>query len=156
MKHEVQKLYHVETTLADALKMLSKMAQNPELKQALDMHRVETVGHIGRLQKICGKMGWDPIGVPSPTIKAMAMETLTSLNGAEPGPVTDALIIASAQKSEHLEIASYGTARTLARQMGDEEVADLLGQTLEEEKKADAKLTAIAESGINQQAAATA
>lgn len=156
MKHEIQKLYQVETTLADGLKMLSKMAQSPDLKQALETHRSETVVHAQRIQQICDKMGWNPVGMPSPTIKAMAMETLVSLNGAEPSPLTDALIIASAQKSEHFEIASYGTARTLARQMGDEEAANLLGQTLEEEKKADEKLTQIAESGINQQAVASA
>ncbi|RYG39530.1 DUF892 family protein [bacterium] len=152
MKREIQKLYQVETTLMDALKMLAKMAENPQLKEALEMHRGETETQAQRLQQIAAKMGWSVIGVPSLTIKAMALETLESLNGALPGPVTDALIIASAQKSEHFEIASYGTARTLALQMGDQAAADLLGQSRDEEKRADEKLSQIAEAGINQAA----
>ena len=96
MKHELQRLYQVEFTLADGLKMLAKMAHSPELKGALEQHQRETEVHLERIRQICAKMGWSPVGMPSPTIKAMALETLLSLNGADPGPVTDALIIASA------------------------------------------------------------
>jgi len=153
MKREIQKLFSIETQLVDALKMLSGMAENPELVQALEMHRQETMNHAARLQQIAQKMGWEVIGMASQTLKAMQMETLENLNGAEKSPLTDAMIIAAAQQSEHLEMAAYGTARTLARQMGDEEAASLLQQTLDEEKKADEKLTQIAEAGINQKAA---
>ena len=151
-KKEVQKMHSVEHQLADALKMLAKMAQNPSLKQALEDHRAETVEQAKRLETIAAKMGWPAVGVPCIVTKAMAMETLQDLNGVEPGPVTDVLIIGAAQQSEHLEIASYGTLMTLAKQMGDTETAGLFEQSLNEEKAADAKLTKLAESGVNQAA----
>ena len=153
-KKEVQKMHSVEHQLADALKMLAKMAQNPQLKQALEDHRIETVEQAKRLETISAKMGWPAVGVPCIVTKAMAMETLQDLNGVEPGPVTDALIIGAAQKSEHLEIASYGTLIALARQMGDSEAASLLQKSLDEEKAADAKLTEIAEAAVNPAAVA--
>lgn len=153
MKREIQKLHSIETQLVDALKALSAMAQSQDLKQALEMHRGETETHVQRIEQIASKMGWNVIGIPSKTLKAMQMETLEMLTGAEPSPLTDAMIIAAAQQSEHLEMAAYGTARTLAKHMGDQESASLLQQTLDEEKRADEKLTQIAEAGINQSAA---
>ena len=152
MKKEIQKMHSVEVQLADALKMLAHMAQNPELKQALETHRNETVDQAKRLETISDRMGWPAVGIASQTIKGLQMETLEDLGGAEPGPVTDVIIIDAAQKSEHLEIAAYGTLIAFARRMGDAQAADLLAQSLQEEKDADARLTKIAESGVNAQA----
>jgi ferritin-like metal-binding protein YciE len=152
MKKELQKLYSIETQLLDGLKVLSAMAESPQLKQGLEAHRTQTQAHTRRLETICGKMGWSPVGVASKTMKAMQVETLETLNGAEPSSVTDAMIIAAAQKAEHLEIACYGTAATLALVLGDEQAAGLLHETLEEEKQTDQLLTQIAEAGINQRA----
>ena len=154
MKKEIQKMHSVETQLADALKMLAKMAQDPDLKQALEDHRTETVEQAKRLETISDRMGWPAVGVASQTIRGLQLETLEGLGGVEPGPVTDIVIIDAAQKSEHLEIAAYGTLMTLARQMGDDEAAGLLAQSLKEEKSADEKLSKIAESGANAAAVA--
>jgi len=155
MKYELQKLYSIETQLVDGLKMLSAMAQNPELKAALTDHLEETKVHVSRVRQICGNMGWPYIGQPSKVIKAMQMETLEGLNGTEPSPVVDAVIIAAAQKAEHFEIASYGVVRALARQAGQTAAVELLQQTLDEEKAVDEKLTLIAESSVNRAAVAT-
>ncbi|RYG49561.1 ferritin-like domain-containing protein [bacterium] len=156
MKRELQKIYSVEFTLADGLKMLSAMSQNPELKAALETHQRETEVHLERIRQICAKHGWSPIGMPSPAIRAMALEAMLTLAGPDPSPVVDAHIIAAAQKSEHFEMACYGFARQLAMLVGDEESAALLQQTLDEEKKTDELLTQIAESGINEAAASQA
>lgn len=152
MKNHLQKLYSIEVQLADGLKMLCKMAQNPDLKSGLEKHRTQTEEHARRIERICGKMGWPAIGLTSKTLKAMQMEVAEELNGADPSPVVDAIIIGAGQISEHIEIAAYGAAIALAKQLGDQESAELLRQTLQEEKDADEILTKLAESGINQNA----
>ncbi len=86
-------------------------------------------------------------------MQGLIEEAQDLLSQLEPGQLADAAIIGAAQKMEHYEIAAYGTARTLAQQAGQNQVADLLEQTLTEEKATDEKLTKIATGGINQQAA---
>lgn len=156
MKTEILKLYSIETQLVQSLNMLSELAQNSELKQGLQMHVQQTQTQAQRLEQICSKMGWQPGSETCKAMQAMQQEAQESLSGAQPGPVTDAMIIAAAQKAEHMEIACYGTASTLAKQMGDDEAAGLLQQSLQEEKMTDEKLTQIAESGVNQKAVASA
>ena len=154
MKKEVQKMHSVEVQLADALKMLAKMAQNADLKKAFDDHRMETIQQAKGLETIAAQMGWPAVGVASLSIKALTTETLEGLGGVEPGPVTDVLLIDAGRKSEHLEIAGYGTLIALARRMDDEATAGLLDQSLQEEKAADDRLTKIAESAFDDAAAA--
>jgi len=149
---EAQRLYDTEQQLMQGMGMMSDMAQSPELKQAFQRHQMETQGQIQRLEQLCQQLGCSPTGEQSMVARALVQEAQQTLGGQQPSPVTDAMIIGAAQKGEHLEIACYGTARTLAMQMGNQQAAQLLEQTLQEEKRADEMLTQIAESGVNQQA----
>lgn len=155
LKKEFQRCHSLEWHLFDNLKMLAGLAQNPQLKQALETHREETRVHMERLETIGARLGLPVVGVPNLAIRALAVELLEDWGGAEPGPMTDAIIIEAAQKGEHMEMAWYGFLRSWCQQIGDQEVVSLLEQTLEEEKRTDELLTQIAESGINQQAAAS-
>ena len=154
MKKEFQRLQSLEFQLYDALKMLSHAAQSPELKRALDDHREQTKVQLQRLHTIGDRMGFPVVGLPNLPMKALALEFLQDWGGAEPGPVTDALIIGGAQKGEHLEIAWYGFLRSLCQKAGDEESAALLQTSLDEEKASDELLSKIAESLVNPAAAA--
>ena len=152
LKKEFQRCHSLEWQLFDSLKLLAGSAQNPQLKEALEKHREETRVHMERLETIGAKLGIPVVGVPNLPMKALAVELLEDWGGAEPGPMTDAIIIEAAQKGEHLEIAWYGLLRSWCKEFGNVEVVSLLEQTLEEEKRTDELLTQIAESGVNQAA----
>ncbi|RYG23838.1 ferritin-like domain-containing protein [bacterium] len=154
LKKELQRCHSLEWHLFDNLKMLAGVAQNPELKAALERHREETRVHLERLETIGARLKIPVVGVPNLAIRALAVELLEDWGGAEPGPMTDAIIIEAAQKGEHLEMAWYGFLKSWCQQLGEPEIVALLEQTLEEEKRTDELLTQLAESGINQQAAA--
>lgn len=154
LKKELQRCHSLEWHLFDSLKVLEGSAQNPDLKAALAKHREETAVHMQRLETIGAKLKLPVVGVPNLPARALAVELLEDWGGAEPGPMTDALIIEAAQKGEHLEMAWYGFLSSWCRQLGDAEVVALLEQTLEDEKRTDELLTKIAESGVNQAAAA--
>jgi ferritin-like metal-binding protein YciE len=153
MKKEFQRLHSLEWQLFDNLKLLAGASQNPELKQALETHREETRVHLERLETIGARLGFPVIGLPNLPMKALSVELLEDWGGAEPGPVTDAMIIGAAQKGEHLEMAWYGMLRSWCQQIGDQEAASLLEQSLEDEKRTDELLSRLAESGVNQSAA---
>lgn len=135
----------VQSGLPEMLKAVS----SPELKAAFQQHADQSKGQIARLEQIFQKMGEQPGGKECAAAKGLIEETKELISEGKPGPVLDAGLIASAQKFEHYEIASYGTARTFARQMGDEETARLLEETLAEEEETDLKLSSIAEAVIN-------
>jgi len=149
-------LYNAETQITKALPKVIKTASSPELQQALESHLKETEGHVQRLEQIFERLGEKPTGK-----KCKAMEGLIAENkemmgeDAEPD-VMDAGLIVGCQKIEHYEIAGYGSMVTFAKILGDNESAKLLQQTLVEEDKADKKLTEVAESTINLQAASHA
>jgi ferritin-like metal-binding protein YciE len=153
MKKEFQRLHSLEWQLFDNLKMLAGASQNPELKQLLERHREETGVHLQRLETIGAQLGFPVIGLPNLPMKALGVELLEDWGGAEPGPVTDAMIVGAAQKGEHLEMAWYGMLRNWCQQLGHTEAVSLLEQSLEDEKRADEALSRIAESGVNQSAA---
>jgi ferritin-like metal-binding protein YciE len=143
----VQKLkyvYDAEQRLTKALPQLSKAAAAPELKQAFDSHLKETESHVERAERLFGIFDQKPNADTNPSIKGIisAGDDMTGLR-AEP-PVKDAALIAAAQGAEHYEIAEYGTLRAWARVLGKDEAVRLIESTLEEEKKADQKLTDIA------------
>lgn len=146
-------IYWAEKHLTKALPKMSKNATSEELVSALDEHLEVTEEHIARLEQV-----FEIIGKKAQAKKCEAMEGLTKeaesvMEETEDGSSTrDVGIIISAQKVEHYEIAAYGGLAQLAKTMGLNEVADILGQTLEEEKKADETLTTIAENNINLQA----
>ena len=150
---ELKDLYSAEKQLTKALPKMAKAATNEELKEAFESHLEETEGQIERLEKIL-----DQLGVSYGRVeKCKAMEGLIEEGkkvmeeGLEPA-VLDAALIAAAQRVEHYEMAGYGCARTFAQQLGHQDIADLLQETLDEEGNADKKLTDIAESVVNQEA----
>ncbi|WDF55004.1 YciE/YciF ferroxidase family protein [Mucilaginibacter sp. KACC 22063] len=150
---ELKDIYWAEKHLTKALAKMAKNATSDELRQALETHMTETEGQIARLEQV-----FESIGEKASAKKCEAMEGLIKegeeiMKDTEDGTITrDVGIISAAQKAEHYEIASYGTLKTLASTLGYNEAADLLAQTLEEEKKTDDLLTQIAEGNINQSA----
>lgn len=142
---ELKDIYNAEKQLTKALPKLANAAEHQELKDAFESHLEETETHIERLEQVFKLFGETPKGK---TCKAMEglVEEGSELIEEEAG---DAAYIAGAQKVEHYEIATYGTLKTWAELMGESEAAELLAETLDEEKAADEKLTGIAESTIN-------
>ncbi|GEM_PF-3020202 len=154
LKKEFQRCHSLEWHLFDSLKMLEGAAQNPDLKAALAKHRDETAVHMQRLETIGARLGIPVIGVPNLPARALAVELLEDWGGAEPGPMTDAIIIEAAQKGEHLEMAWYGLLRGWCQELNEPEVVSLLEQSLEDEKRTDRILNTLAAGGINRAAAA--
>ena len=113
------------------------------------MHFEQTKQQTKRLEQIFKKMDENPNGEFCQVTEGLLREAHKTMKEVEPGPVPDVGLIADAQWVEHYKITGYGTAITLAKQVGDTEAADLLGQTLSEEKQTDEKLTQVAESLVN-------
>jgi ferritin-like metal-binding protein YciE len=150
---ELRDLYDAEDQITEALPKLIEKAKNPELKSALEEHLEVTRGQVKRLEQIFNRLGEKPTGESCKGMKGLIKEgdDMSSRDGD--GSVIDAAIISSAQRVEHYEIAGYGTVRTYAELLGEQEFANLLQQTLDEEKEADQKLNEIART-INVQAKA--
>lgn len=149
---ELRDLYGAEQQILKALPKMIKAATNADLKSGFETHRKETEQQVTRLEQ-----AFERLGVTAKKKKCVGIEGITEegeeLIAAEPEPdILDAGLIAAAQKVEHYEIASYGSVRAWAQQLGHHDVADLLGQTLEEEKATDKKLTELAESMVNEDA----
>jgi ferritin-like metal-binding protein YciE len=150
--HKLQDLYSAESQIIETLPRMIKNAYAPELQRALQEHLNITEKQAQRLEQVTKSMGEDVRGK-----KCVGMEGLLK-EGAElikegPDPdVLDAGIIAAAQSVEHYEIAGYGTAIAWAKLLGYGDAANMLVQTLNEEKQADELLTSIAENMINEQA----
>ena len=146
---ELKDIYWAEKALTKAIPKMIKNATSEELISALEEHLEVTKGHVERCEQ-----AFEILGKPARAKKCEAMAGLTKeaeeiMESTAEGVVRDAGIISAAQKVEHYEIASYGTLCSFARTLGENEVADLLEQTLNEEKEADQTLTGIAESSIN-------
>ena len=146
-------IYWAEKALTKALPTMAKNATSEELIDAINNHLTETEEHVTRLEKV-----FDSIGKKATAKKCDAMEGLIEegkgiLEETEIGVVRDAGIIAASQKIEHYEIASYGTLRQFAETLQLTEAAKLLEQTLDEEKRSDEKLTEVAVSAVNVEAA---
>lgn len=153
MEHTIQDLYSAETQALEAMPQLAQRVQNEQLRQAFEVHQRETQQQVQRLEQIAQQLGIDTEGETCLGMQGLIEEAEDLLSQLEDGDLADAAIIGAAQKLEHYEIACYGTARTLAQQAGQQEIADLLEQTLKEEKATDEKLTTIATSKVNQKAA---
>ena len=148
----VQKLNQAYTAEKQALENLPKLAQaatSPGLKQAFEVHLQETRQQFARLEQAGQQIGASMQGAPCEAMQGLAAEAERLIAEHQRGPLLDVVLVASAQAIEHHEIAAYGTMRTLARSSGMGAVADLLGQTRQEEKATDEKLTMLAESEIN-------
>jgi ferritin-like metal-binding protein YciE len=146
---ELADLLNAETQLTKALPKMAKAAQSDELKEAITSHLEETEGHVDRLKQVFESLDEKPKSKTCKAMKGLIEEGSELLQELKGKSSIDAGIIAAAQKVEHYEIASYGTVKAWAEQMGHDEAVRLLEETLEEEKAADDKLTDIAESVAN-------
>jgi ferritin-like metal-binding protein YciE len=152
---ELKDIYWAEKALVKALPKMQKAATSEELKTAIGDHLEETKTHVSRLEEIFEMMGKRAMGKKCEAMEGLIAEAQQGVEDTEEDSmVRDACIIIAAQKVEHYEISAYGSLRTLANVMGHSEAVDLLEQTLEEEKHADSLLTEIAESTVNEEAAA--
>jgi len=153
--NELKDIYWAEKNLVKSLPKMQKAATSEELANAIAEHVEVTKGHVSRLEQV-----FEMLGARAAGKKCLAMEGLIAEgqevvgDTEEDTAVRDAGIIVCSQKIEHYEIAAYGSLRTLANRMGQSEIASLLEQTLEEEKETDQTLTQIAESSVNEEAAA--
>ena len=150
---ELRDVYDGEHQLLKALTKLSEAASSEELRDAFDGHRTETQGHVARLEQIFEQLEEKPRGKHCAGLAGIIEEGKSAMDGHVDESTRDARLIAAGQRAEHYEMAAYGTLAAWADTMGHSDVADLLRQTLDEEKAADAKLTEIAESGVNDAAA---
>ena len=153
---EVRDLYHAEKQLVKALPKLAKNASNDALRTALESHLAETEQQVARLEEVFDLLELKPRAKPCAGMAGIVEEGSDMLEEDAEDAVLDAMIVAAAQRAEHYEIAAYGTAAAWAEGLGLKSVAKLLNATLAEEKAADAKLSKLAESGINAAAEAGA
>jgi ferritin-like metal-binding protein YciE len=145
-------LYSAEKQLVKALPKMAKNAQSPDLQKAFQEHLRQTEGHVERIERIFSDLEGSPRGKKCVGMEGLIEEGNEILQEDAEPDVLDAGLIAAAQKVEHYEIASYGTARAWAERLGYDKAARLLQQTLEEESMANEKLTQIAESHVNMEA----
>lgn len=151
-------MFDAENQIVENLPKVIEAAANPELKEALAQHLDETKNQVQRLKKIFKILNENPTGKPCQAMQGLFAEGQEELNKTDiPATVKDACLIVCCQKIEHYEIASYGSARALARHLHNagadervdfDEIADILQQSLDEESAADEKLTDIAEGGF--------
>lgn len=151
--HQLQDIYYAEKKITSALpKMISK-ATDPQLKQGFETHLAETKKQIERLEKVFQMHGHKPKAVTCPAIDGIIAEADEVSGEVADKQVLDAALIASAQAVEHYEMTRYGTLIAWAKQLGRNDCASVLQETLDEEKATDQKLTAMAEGAINRKAA---
>jgi len=153
LTNELQDLYDAEQQLVKAIPKMIEAANSSELQEALKEHLSVTQKQVTRLEEVFSELGEKAQKKPCKGMAGIISEGQEMIGEDLEEATMDAAIISAAQKVEHYEIASYGTARTLAQTLGNNEVAELLEETLEEEKEADRLLTEIAEASINVEAA---
>jgi ferritin-like metal-binding protein YciE len=149
---KLKDLYSAENQILKALPRMIKNTTTPELQQALEDHLALTETHVQRIEQITSNLGERPKGKKCVGMEGLIEEGKELLKEKADADVLDAGIIAAAQSVEHYEIAGYGTARAWALMLGHADAADLLQQTLDEEKEADRLLTSLAENRINEMA----
>lgn len=147
--HELKDLYSAESQLVKALPKMAKAAHNEDLQKAFEEHLEETKTHVQRLKDIFKDLDFSPAGHHCDGMEGLISEGKDMIDEDAPEEVKDAGLIAAAQRVEHYEMAGYGCARTFARILGLDDIADTLQTTLDEEGEADKKLTTLAESKIN-------
>ena len=153
---ELRDAYDAEKQLIKALPKLAKAAESDDLRTAFETHLEETQGHTQRLERVFTSLGEKARGKHCDGMAGIIEEGKTVMEEDFEGETLDACLIAAAQRAEHYEMAAYGTLVAWARAMGHDEALGLLEEILEEEKAADEKLTTLAESGINAEAASQA
>ena len=154
--NELRDLYDAEKQLVKALPKVAKAASSEQLRQAIGEHLEETKAQVQRLEDAFARLGTPARGKRCEAMRGLVEEASQMMEEIKTPQVLDAALIAGAQKVEHYEIAAYGSARALAEACGHQQVAQLLDETLEEEKAADEKLNQIALSEVNPSALAAA
>jgi ferritin-like metal-binding protein YciE len=151
--HTLQDIYYAEKQILKALPQMEQKASNPQLKSAFKSHLEETKNHVKRLEDVFRMSGQEAKGVECPAIDGIIEEANEVAGEIDDKQVLDAALAAAAQAVEHYEMSRYGTLAAWAKQMGRMDCAGIFESTLKEEKAADQKLTTIAESQLNRQAA---
>jgi ferritin-like metal-binding protein YciE len=150
--NELRDLYSAENQLLKALPKMAKGASSAELKEAFENHLAETETHVERLEQIFKDLEKNPKGKTCHGMKGLIEEGSEILEEEGEESVLDAGIIVAAQKVEHYEMAGYGSVRAFAQLLGQEEAAQLLQTTLDEESKANELLNQLAETTVNAEA----
>ena len=150
---ELSDLMSAEKQLVKALPKVAEAASSKELREAIEHHLDETRGHVQRLEQVFESLGADAESEHCEAMEGLIGEGEEIVEADGDNAAKDAALIGAAQRVEHYEIAAYGTARTLAEQLGKDDAAALLQETLDEESAADQTLTKIAVSRVNERAA---
>jgi len=147
---ELRDIYWAEKHLVKALPKMQKACTSEELATAFADHLKVTQDQVGRLEQVFELLGEKPRAKKCEAMEGLVSEAESVIEDTEDGTSTrDVALIIAAQKVEHYEIAAYGGLATLAKTMGNNQVKELLGETLEEEKETDELLTQLAENNIN-------
>ena len=149
---ELRDIYHAEKQLVKALPKMAKASKSDQLRQAFEHHLEETNGHVERLEEVFEKLGKGARGKRCEAMQGLIEEAQELIDEIKTPEVLDVGLITAAQKVEHYEISAYGSACALAESLGQNEIVQLLNETLEEEKQADEKLNKIALSDVNKAA----
>ena len=147
--HTLQDMYYAEQKITKALPKMIEKVTDPQLKQGFQTHLGETKNQLKRLEQVFEMHGESPKAVTCPAIDGIIEEADEIMSDASDPEVLDAAALAAAQAVEHYEITRYGTLIAWARQLGRDDCASVLQQTLDQEKATDQKLTAIAEARVN-------
>lgn len=150
---ELKDLYDAEKQIKEALPKMVKAAETPELRQAFEHHLEQTEEHVQRLEEVLEELDIADHGKKCKGMQGLLKEGEEMMKEATDSFTQDAALIAAAQRVEHYEMAGYGTVVSYAQQLNRPEIAEMLQMTLDEEKEADKKLTEIAESKVNVNAA---
>jgi ferritin-like metal-binding protein YciE len=147
-RDQLRDLYSAETQLIIALPEMAVAASNSDLRERFVKHLEETREHRVRLEEICVRRGIDPEGEECDAMRGLIKEAKKHVDETLTGEVRDAVLIASANRVEHYEIAAYGVTRAFAKALGYDDDAELLGDSLDEESATDEALTKIATGGL--------
>jgi ferritin-like metal-binding protein YciE len=150
--NELRDIYHAEKQILRALPKMAKQASHPELKQAMEQHVEETRGQVERIEQVFEMLDVGKRAKRCEAMEGLLEEARAHMEEIEDKSILDPAMIICQQKVEHYEIAGYGSLVALAKQLGQNEAAQLLAQTLEEEKATDQKLTQLALSVANKDA----
>jgi ferritin-like metal-binding protein YciE len=148
----LQYAYDTEQQLTQALPKMAQASSTPQLREAFEQHLLETKQQVGRAEQIFQIFGKQPERKPNTVLQAMTQEAENMIKNTDQNPIRDAALIVAGNQVEHFEMASWGSLRTYAELLGKQEAVSLIQKTLDEEKQADAKLTALGENQVNQQA----
>ncbi len=151
--HTLEDIYFAESKLVKALPKMAKASDSAALAKAFMAHLEETKEHVARLEEVFKKLGRKPKATECPAIKGILEEGEELMTGIKDPDTRDAAMIAAGQAAEHYEITRYGTLVSWAKLLGHKDLATILEKTLKEEYGADDKLTKLAESKLNKEAA---